>query len=126
MEVAELKSAFANELQQRFVKIRGGWVFNGNPDDQCRIGITIYKARWGPQLKYMLKVFVDGAFGNKLEREVDLRDTGDVFISDAPEHEEILDLKSRLSDEQRLSGLQAFVKSDIINKGADSILRIDL
>lgn len=105
---------FGKALKPTFTKFGSGWLLNGTPRDECTVGLVVYKARWGRQYKFMLKIFVDGAFGFQASEPIDLRETGHVFRADMPSQAVVLDLDSELSDAERLERLQEIVDLDIV------------
>lgn len=113
MEAKVFLKSFSTLLKTFARRSDKGWIFDGNDLDECKIGIVVFRSRWGPHYKFMLKVFIDKVFEQRISEPIDLRQVGDVFRGELPSQFDILDLESKLSDEQRRVGLKKIVELDI-------------
>ena len=114
MDSNEFKRVFSDLVVKSFVRHRGGWYLESRPGDQCRIGLVLFRSRWGQAFKFMLKVFINGAFGRDAGAPPRLSETGDVFRGDSQKDAAILDLESSLSDNERIELLRDLVDGVII------------
>lgn len=108
----------------RFAPTKGGWILRQQPGDQCAIGLCLYPARWGPTIKFMLKIFVDGAFGRQKGMALDPKQPGDVFKGDRQQDLEVIDLESSMPDAVRICKLRELIESFIF-PFADKARKID-
>ncbi len=109
MNLKVLKRTFAEITKSIGLETKfGGFV---KETEEVIIVLSFQKSNYSTQVYLNIKLYVQGIFGKKyqLSRELVCSDVGDVFRRSPKDYDQIFDLGSDLSDNERIEQLKAFV-----------------
>ena len=109
MNLKVLKRTFAEITKSIGLETKfGGFV---KETEEVIIVLSFQKSNYSSQVYLNIKLYVQGIFGKKyqLSRELVCSDVGDVFRRSPKDYDQIFDLGSDLSDNERIEQLKAFV-----------------
>jgi hypothetical protein len=106
MDSKEFKNIFDNIAKVNdFERIFGGWF---KESDECIVVLDLQKSNFGDYYQLMIKIYVQGTFGNKYSISKDLvkKDTGDVFRGEPPQYKDVFDFDTSINDDKRKQRLE--------------------
>lgn len=82
----------------------GGWFKEG---EECIVVLDLQKSNFGNYYRLMIKIYVQGMFGNTYSKCKTLvkGDVGDIFTGPPPQYADIFHLEKPINDEQRIERL---------------------
>jgi hypothetical protein len=114
MNSKEFKKLFgevakANEFESAF----GGWFKEG---EECIAVLDLQKSNFGDYYQLMIKIYVQGMFGNKYSKSKDLvkKEGGDVFRGEPPHYKDVFDFDEPMDDEKRKERLAKLFSEFIV------------
>ena len=109
MNLKVLKRTFAEITKSIGLETKfGGFV---KETEEVIIVLSFQKSNYSSQVYLNIKLYIQGVFGKnyQLSREMVVNDVGDVFRRSPKDYDQIFDLGSDLSDNERIEQLKAFV-----------------
>ena len=109
MNLKVLKRTFAEITKSIGLETKfGGFV---KETEEVIIVLSFQKSNYSSQVYLNIKLYIQGVFGKnyQLSREMVVNDVGDVFRRAPKDYDQIFDLGSDLSDNERIEQLKAFV-----------------
>ena len=109
MNLKVLKRTFAEITKSIGLETKfGGFV---KETEEVIIVLSFQKSNYSSQVYLNIKLYIQGVFGKnyQLSREMVVNDVGDVFRRAPKDYDQIFDLGSGLSDNERIEQLKAFV-----------------
>ncbi len=101
MKSKEFKKVFGDVAKSNgFERSFGGWFKEA---EECIVVLDLQKSNFGDYYQLMIKVYVQGMFGNKYSKSKDLvkKEGGDVFRGEPPHYKDVFDFDQPTDDEKR-------------------------
>jgi len=121
MDSKAFKKVFSNEAKSHgFESAFGGWFKTG---EECIVVLDLQKSNFGDYYQLMIKVYIQGMFGNTYSISKDLvkKESGDVFRGEPPNYEGVFNFDEPMDDEMRKERL-AKLFSEFIVPFTDKVL----
>jgi hypothetical protein len=106
MDSKEFKNMFgetakANGFDQAF----GGWF---KESEECIVVLDLQKSNFGDYYQLMIKIYVQGMFGNKYSKSKGLvkKEGGDVFRGEPPQYKDVFDFDTSIDNNKRKQRLE--------------------
>jgi hypothetical protein len=89
--------------------VRGGWVFASSVSDECIVSIDLQKSNHSKRFYVNMNIYVQGAFGRKFDRDLDVTNTASTAFRRSPkDFDDAFDLTSCLADDERNGRIVSF------------------
>jgi hypothetical protein len=114
MDSKEFKKVFGEVAKSNgFESAFGGWFKEG---EECIVVLDLQKSNFGDYYQLMIKVYVQGMFGNTYSKSKDLvkKEGGDVFRGEPPHYKDVFDFDEPLDDERRKDRLTKLFSEFIV------------
>jgi hypothetical protein len=108
-------------IENDFVKSFGGW-FKESPE--CIVTLVLQKSNYGNYYQLIIKVYVQGIFGNSYSISKSLLNgMGDVFRGAPTEYNDIFDFDNMMDDKRRIEKLNDLFKNFISPFASEALTR---
>jgi hypothetical protein len=114
MDSKAFKKVFGDEAKSNgFESAFGGWFKTG---EECIVVLDLQKSNFGDYYQLMIKVYVQGMFGNTYSISKDLvkKESGDVFRGEPPNYEGVFNFDEPMDDEMRKERLAKLFSEFIV------------
>jgi hypothetical protein len=92
-------------IKNSFERAFGGWFIESS---ECIVVLALQKSNYGDYYQLMIKIYVQGAFGNKYSISKDLvkRHGGNVFRGQPPQYKDVFNFDVSIDDDKRKQRLE--------------------
>lgn len=114
MNSKEFKNLFGKIAQINGFERAFGGIFRES--EECIVVLDLQKSNYGNYYQLMIKIYVQGMFGNKYSISKDLvkRGGGDIFRGESPQFKDLFNLDIPMDDQTREQRAEEFFKEFIM------------
>ncbi len=114
MDSKEFKKVFGEVTKSHgFESAFGGWF---KEREECIAVLDLQKSNFGDYYQLMIKIYVQGIFGNKYSKSKDLvkKEVGDVFRGGPPSYKDVFNFDEPMDNEKRKERLAKLFSEFIV------------